>query len=158
MIRAVAVLSLLTVLVLVLYIPSANPPERFLAQLHAEHEIAAVYWGVEPAARMLERGEIDYALVVDGETANLVYEKTIERLNAPDVTEQQFREKSDEHAACQSCGFSLATRRVDRCCKRDAVASPSTLNFRASAIVAVRRAAQATGWPKIVAEIGRPFC
>ncbi len=55
MIRAVAVLSLLTVLVLVLYIPSANPPERFLAQLHAEHEIAAVYWGVEPAARMLER-------------------------------------------------------------------------------------------------------
>ncbi|MDE1543970.1 DUF4400 domain-containing protein [Dechloromonas agitata] len=55
MIRAVAVLSLLTVLVLVLYIPSANPPERFLAQLLAEHEMAAAYWGVEPAARMLER-------------------------------------------------------------------------------------------------------
>src|SRR5690606_6035008 len=36
--------------------------------------------GMDIAARMLERGEIDYALVVDGETANLVYEKTIERL------------------------------------------------------------------------------
>lgn len=55
MIRAVAALSLLTVLVLVLYVPSANPPKRFLAQLRAEHEMAIAYWGVEPAARMLER-------------------------------------------------------------------------------------------------------
>ncbi len=55
MIRAVAVLSLLTVLVLVLYIPSAHPPERFLAQLRAEHEAAAVYWGNEPAIRILNR-------------------------------------------------------------------------------------------------------
>jgi 3-oxoacyl-[acyl-carrier-protein] synthase III len=58
--------------------------------------------GMDIAARMLERGEIDYALVVDGETANLVYDKTIERLNAPDVTEQQFR---DELAALTlGCG------------------------------------------------------
>ena len=35
MIRAVAVLSLLVLLVLVLYVPSAHPPERFLAQLRA---------------------------------------------------------------------------------------------------------------------------
>ena len=40
MIRAVAVLSLLVLLVLVLYAPSAHPPERFLAQLRAEHEAA----------------------------------------------------------------------------------------------------------------------
>ena len=49
--------------------------------------------GMDIAARMLERGEIDYALVVDGETANLVYEKTLERMAAPDVTEQQFRDE-----------------------------------------------------------------
>lgn len=49
--------------------------------------------GMEIAARMLERNEIDYALVVDGETANLVYEKTIERMIKPDVTEKQFREE-----------------------------------------------------------------
>lgn len=55
MIRAVAILSLLAVLVLVLYLPSAHPPEHFLAQLRAEHEVASAYWGDEPASRMLER-------------------------------------------------------------------------------------------------------
>ncbi|KRG71958.1 3-oxoacyl-ACP synthase III [Pseudoxanthomonas dokdonensis] len=58
--------------------------------------------GMDIAGRMLERGEIDYALVVDGETANLVYEKTIERMCSPDVTEQEFR---DELAALTlGCG------------------------------------------------------
>jgi hypothetical protein len=55
MIRAVAVLSLLVLLVLVLYVPSAHPPERFLSQLRAEHEAASAYWGAEPATRMLDR-------------------------------------------------------------------------------------------------------
>ena len=55
MIRAVAVLSLVILLILVLYVPSAHPPERFLAQLRAEHEAAVAYWGVEPATRMLDR-------------------------------------------------------------------------------------------------------
>jgi len=47
--------------------------------------------GMDIASRMIERGEIEYALVVDGETANQVYEKTMARLGAPDVTEEQFR-------------------------------------------------------------------
>jgi 3-oxoacyl-[acyl-carrier-protein] synthase-3 len=47
--------------------------------------------GMDIAARMLERGEIEYALVVDGETANLAYKKTLERMLSPDVTEEQFR-------------------------------------------------------------------
>ena len=47
--------------------------------------------GMDIAGRMIERGEIDYALVVDGETANLAYEKTIERLLREDATEEQFR-------------------------------------------------------------------
>ena len=55
MIRAVAVLSLLVLLVLVLYVPSAHPPEHFLTQLRAEHEAATAYWGAEPATRMLDR-------------------------------------------------------------------------------------------------------
>ncbi len=49
--------------------------------------------GMDIASRMIERGEIDYALVVDGETANLAYEKTLERLSAPDVTEGQYRDE-----------------------------------------------------------------
>ena len=52
--------------------------------------------GMDVAARMLERGDIDYALIVDGESSNLVYEKTLERMSAPDVTAQQLR---DEFAA-----------------------------------------------------------
>lgn len=55
MIRAVAILSLLSLLVLVLYVPSAHPPERFLAQLRVEHQIATGYWGLQPATRMLDR-------------------------------------------------------------------------------------------------------
>ena len=47
--------------------------------------------GMDIAARMIERGEINYALVVDGETANLAYKMTLERMKAPDVTEEQFR-------------------------------------------------------------------
>ncbi len=47
--------------------------------------------GMDIASRMIERGEIEYALVVDGETANLAYDKTMERLMHPDVTEEQFR-------------------------------------------------------------------
>lgn len=55
MIRAVAVVSLLILLVLVLYVPAAHPPERFLAQLRAEHTAATAYWGSAPATRMLNR-------------------------------------------------------------------------------------------------------
>src|SRR5690554_2632180 len=47
--------------------------------------------GMDIASRMIERGEIDYALVVDGETADLAYEKTIERMSRDDVTSQDFR-------------------------------------------------------------------
>ena len=51
----------------------------------------AFFSGMDIASRMIERGEIEYALVVDGETANLVYKKTMERMSSPDVTEEQFR-------------------------------------------------------------------
>ncbi len=47
--------------------------------------------GMDIASRMIERGEIEYALVVDGETANLVYERTLERLSSPTITEDEFR-------------------------------------------------------------------
>ena len=49
--------------------------------------------GMDIASRMIERGEIDYALVVDGETADLAYEKTLHRLGQPHVTAEQFRDE-----------------------------------------------------------------
>jgi 3-oxoacyl-[acyl-carrier-protein] synthase-3 len=47
--------------------------------------------GMDIASRMIERGEIDYALVVDGETADLAYEKTLERMARAETTEEDFR-------------------------------------------------------------------
>lgn len=55
MIRVVVVISLVCLLVLVLYLPSAHPPERFLAQLRTEHEATAAYWGDGPALHILSR-------------------------------------------------------------------------------------------------------
>ncbi len=55
MIRAVAILSLVILLTLVLYVPSAHPPERFLEQLRTEHGLAAAYWGAASALCMLDR-------------------------------------------------------------------------------------------------------
>jgi hypothetical protein len=55
MIRAVAILSLLILLILVLYVPSAHPPERFLALMRNEHQIATGYWGLQPATHILDR-------------------------------------------------------------------------------------------------------
>lgn len=49
--------------------------------------------GMDIASRMIERGEIEYALVVDGETASLAYEKTLERMSSPELTEAEFRQE-----------------------------------------------------------------
>jgi 3-oxoacyl-[acyl-carrier-protein] synthase-3 len=47
--------------------------------------------GMDIAARMIETGTIEYALVVDGEVSNTITERTIERMLSPDVTPEQFR-------------------------------------------------------------------
>ena len=47
--------------------------------------------GMDIASRMIERTEIDYALIVDGESSRPITEATIERLQEPDVGAEQFR-------------------------------------------------------------------
>lgn len=47
--------------------------------------------GMDIAARMIERGDVDYALIVDGETSGPITEATIGRLLEDSVTEAQFR-------------------------------------------------------------------
>lgn len=47
--------------------------------------------GMDVAARMIERGDIEYALIVDGETSGPITEATIARLLQPGVEENQFR-------------------------------------------------------------------
>lgn len=55
MIRVVTIGALLSLLVLVLYLPSAHPPDRFLAQIRLEHQAMVQSWGEAPAARILDR-------------------------------------------------------------------------------------------------------
>lgn len=47
--------------------------------------------GMDIAARMIERGDINYALIVDGESSGPISEATIQRLLEPGVDADQFR-------------------------------------------------------------------
>ena len=47
--------------------------------------------GMDVAARMIERGEVEYALIVDGESSRPITEATILRLLEPGIGEEQFR-------------------------------------------------------------------
>jgi len=47
--------------------------------------------GMNIAAHMLERGEIDYALIVNAENSREINDTTIERLLSPKVTRKQFK-------------------------------------------------------------------
>ena len=49
--------------------------------------------GMNVASAFIERGDIDHALVVNGEDARFVVESTIERLKGDDVTRKMFLEQ-----------------------------------------------------------------
>ena len=51
----------------------------------------AFFNGMDVAARMIERGEVEYALIVDGESSRPITESTINRLLQPEIEEEQFR-------------------------------------------------------------------
>lgn len=55
MIRVAAIGALSTLLLLVLYLPSAHPPERFIQLLRQEHLHAHDVWGATTADRILHR-------------------------------------------------------------------------------------------------------
>jgi 3-oxoacyl-[acyl-carrier-protein] synthase III len=48
--------------------------------------------GMVVAGNMIERGQIDHALIVDGENSRSITEKTIERMLSPDCTVKTFRD------------------------------------------------------------------
>ncbi|MDX1460270.1 MAG: 3-oxoacyl-ACP synthase III [Xanthomonadales bacterium] len=47
--------------------------------------------GMDIAARMIERGEVEFALIVDGESSAEITEATIERMLDPKMSKKQFR-------------------------------------------------------------------
>lgn len=55
MIRVITIAALTLLLVFVLYLPAANPPERFLAQIRVEHDLNASVWGEARAELILDR-------------------------------------------------------------------------------------------------------
>ena len=55
MIRVVSTTSLLALLILVLYLPSAYSPARFIDQLRTEHALATDFCGHDHATRILSR-------------------------------------------------------------------------------------------------------
>ncbi|MCW5632035.1 MAG: DUF4400 domain-containing protein [Rubrivivax sp.] len=55
MIRIVSVVSLLCLLVLVLYLPSAHPPDRFIELVRQEQQAIERFWGPAASVRILAR-------------------------------------------------------------------------------------------------------
>lgn len=69
LIRITSIACLSLALVFILYLPSAHPPERFLEQLRAEHDLSARFWGAQHALRIMARM---LALYESGKTSNSV--------------------------------------------------------------------------------------
>lgn len=55
MIRTIWIIAMLGILCIVLYIPSAVPPERFLEVLRSEHALNERVWGTATSDRILAR-------------------------------------------------------------------------------------------------------
>lgn len=55
MIRVVSIVALLCLLVLVLYLPSAHPPDRFIELVRQEQQTIEGFWGQQAASRILFR-------------------------------------------------------------------------------------------------------
>ena len=49
--------------------------------------------GMEIVGNMIERGQIDYGMVVDGESSRFLIESTIARLKRPETDQETFREE-----------------------------------------------------------------
>lgn len=59
MIRVIAICSALAMAAIVLYLPAANPPERFIQQLRHENALNVEFWGDAVGHRILAR-MLDY--------------------------------------------------------------------------------------------------
>lgn len=66
--------------------------------------------GMDLAGALLERGEVEYALVVDGESSRFITEATVSRLASSSATAQHFR----EHLASLTLGSGAAAAVLTR--------------------------------------------
>ena len=67
--------------------------------------------GMDIAARMIEGGDIDYALIVDGESSRPITEATIERMLHANIDAQQFRAEFASLTLGSGAAAMILTRR-----------------------------------------------
>lgn len=116
-IRVVATASLVLLLVCVLYLPSAHPPERFVTQLSIEHQRNLDFWGEEHALRILSRM---LALHADAKQASPLSEALagserrnhLESAAASEVTQVNARLFNNQYFQSIGALFALATYRL----------------------------------------------
>lgn len=68
--------------------------------------------GMALAARLIEHGDVDYALIVDGESSRHVVECTLERLRAPDASPQTLRDNLATLTLGSGAAAAVLTRRA----------------------------------------------
>lgn len=54
-VRVVSVLSLVSMLILVLYLPAAHPPQVFFERIREEHQLIRDFWGADHARAIMAR-------------------------------------------------------------------------------------------------------
>jgi len=115
-IRVVWIISLMLLLMLVLYLPSAQPPERFVAQLSVEHERNRAFWGEEHALRILSRmlalhtGAKEASPIPDT-FANAGSRRHVDSTTASEMSQMSARLFNNQYFKSIGALFALATYR-----------------------------------------------
>lgn len=115
-IRFVAITSLVLLLVCVLYLPSAQPPERFVTQLSIEHQRNLDFWGEEHALRILSRmlalhADAKQASPIPAALAGSEPINHIESAAASEMTQVNARLFNNQYFQSIGALFALATYR-----------------------------------------------
>ena len=115
-IRVVSTVSLILLLILVLYLPSAHPPERFVSQLSLEHERNSAFWGEEHALRILSRmlelhADATQASPVPETLTGFVSRSQVDSAAASEVSQVNARLFNNEYFKSTGALFVLATYR-----------------------------------------------
>ena|SRR6059036_2966781 len=115
-IRVVSTASLILLLILVLYLPSAHPPERFITQLSVEHERNNAFWGEERALRILSRmlalhTDAKEASPIPDTLASAASRSQVDSAAASEMSQMSTRLFNNQYFKSIGALFALATYR-----------------------------------------------
>src|SRR5437016_7890928 len=115
-IRVVSTTSLILLLILVLYLPSAHPPERFITQLSVEHERNNALLGEERALRILSRmlalhTDAKEASPIPDTLASAASRSRVDTAAASEMSQMNTRLFNNQYFKSIGALFALATYR-----------------------------------------------